>query len=186
MNVQWYLPWMPAVVPQQQTQPQPSPQPQPQMVTAAAQQYMQQHLLKQQQQLMQQQQNYLASAAAQGFLQPANAFFNPAAAGFAATQPQLLAKTPLLRTPQSILTSANPKVRYLISKFKRIQLGEISFAFLSSFRAYFLKGTIQLLMSKNHLDFGSEIRTTHLHYCCVFLQMRRKRRQKGKTDFRKL
>ena len=122
MNVQWYLPWMPAVVPQQQTQPQPSPQPQPQMVTAAAQQYMQQHLLKQQQQLMQQQQNYLASAAAQGFLQPANAFFNPAAAGFAATQPQLLAKTPLLRTPQSILTSANPKVRYLFSN--RIKWGK--------------------------------------------------------------
>ena len=135
MNVQWYLPWMPAVVPQQQSQPQPSPQPQPQMVTAAAQQYMQQHLLKQQQQLMQQQQNYLASAAAQGFLQPANAFFNPAAAGFAATQPQLLAKTPLLRTPQSILTSANPKVRYLISN--RIKMGKISFAFSSSFSTHF-------------------------------------------------
>ena len=142
MNVQWYLPWMPAVVPQQQSQPQPSPQPQPQMVTAA-QQYMQQHLLKQQQLMQQQQQNYLASAAAQGFLQPAAAsFFNPAAAaaaGFAATQPQLLAKTPLLRTPQSILTSANPKVRNLVSN--RIRVTKISFAYSSSLFTHFLKGT---------------------------------------------
>ena len=145
MNVQWYLPWMPAVVPQQQSQPQPSPQPQPQMVTAA-QQYMQQHLLKQQQLMQQQQQNYLASAAAQGFLQPAAAsFFNPAAAaaaGFAATQPQLLAKTPLLRTPQSILTSANPKVRYLTSN--RIKQGKVSFAFSLSLLTHLFEGTVQL------------------------------------------
>ena len=111
MNVQWYLPWMPAVVPQQQ----PQPQPQPQMVTAA-QQYMQQQLLKQQQQqLIQQQQNYLATA---GFLQPQ--FFNPnvaaTAAGFAA-QPQLLAaKAPLLRTPQSLMNTNNTKVRRTLLK----------------------------------------------------------------------
>ena len=106
MNVQWYLPWMPAVVPQ--PQPQTQPQTQPQMVTAA-QQYMQQQLLKQQQQqLIQQQQSYLATA---GFLQPAASFFNPnVAAGFAA-QPQLLAKTPLLRTPQSLINSNSTKVR---------------------------------------------------------------------------